>query len=164
MKKIMIDTNIVDCIVAEEGLSGRLQNLHHSGRLTILTTHIQQDEIGETPDTKQEHRKKLQEAIAKIAPQVVPTKGFVLGRSRLGLAALGDGESIDRFRKGNIEHTEDALIASTAETKADVLVTENTKHFKRSRIKALGFQFELWDFKRFLEHIDECEQSDTANH
>ena len=163
MKKIMIDTNIVDCIVAEEGFSGRLQNLHHSGRLTILTTHIQQDEIGEMPDTKQEKRKKLQETIAKIAPEVVPTEGFVLNRSRLGLAALGRGESIDEFRKGNLKHTEDALIASTAEAKADVLVTENTEDFK-SRIKALGFQFELWDFKRFLEHIDECEQLDTVNH
>lgn len=158
----MIDTNIVDRIVVVEGLSGRLQNLHHSGRLTILITHIQQDEIGETPDAKRERRKRLEETIAKIEPQVVPTDGFVLGRSRLGLAAFGDGESIDRFRQGKIKRTNDALIAATAAARADVLVTENTKHFKRSRIKALGFQFELWDFKRFLEHIGECESSAIA--
>ena len=162
----MIDTNIVDRILAEKGLSGRLRHLHHSGQLTILITHIQQDEIGKTGGTKQkeEKRKKLEEAIAKIEPQVFPTEGFVLGRSRLGLAAIGDGESIDKFRQGKIKLTNDALIAATAEAKADVLVTENTKHFKSRRIKALGFQFERWDFKRFLEHIDECEQLDTANH
>ena len=85
--------------------------------LKILTTHVQEDELSLISDV--EKKKK----VASIPREVIPTRGFVLGVSRLGMARLG-GEGIEEIRQGNLRHTHDALIAATAEGYADVLVTE----------------------------------------
>jgi len=141
----MLDTNIFDRIVASGVVVDRLQKVVQEELLKILTTHVQEDELSLISDV--EKKKK----VASIPREVIPTRGFVLGVSRLGMARLG-GEGIEEVRQGNIRHTHDALIAATAEGYADVLVTEDTT--LRSRIRDQNLKVEVWDYERFFQHVE----------
>src|SRR5665213_3480847 len=80
----MLDSNAHDAIL-HHGLSKKIAELVGTGRIVILTTHIQQDEIAETPDL--DKRANLQ----SIGAKRVATSGALWGLSRWGAAEFGDG-------------------------------------------------------------------------
>jgi hypothetical protein len=45
MLRVMLDTNIFDHIIETPGLAGHLRSLTASGRLDIVVTHVQEDEL-----------------------------------------------------------------------------------------------------------------------
>jgi hypothetical protein len=81
--------------------------------------------------------------LLQVGAREVPTYGFVLDHSRLGLASLAAEETnrrITAFQRGNRKHIEDSLIASTAEHLDASLVTGERRrkayrdHFPRLSI------------------------------
>ena len=50
--KVMFDTQIYDLVVAQFGMVQVLNKLSSDGKLKILTTHIQQDEIKAISDVQ----------------------------------------------------------------------------------------------------------------
>lgn len=133
MKKIMFDTNIFDAI-----LNSSIDIASFPKNCKYYVTHIQKDEIDaiSTPE-KQERKKQLLQTFEKINAENLPTESFILGKSRLGMAKLGNGGLLDELRKGNPKHTKDALIGETAIKKDLILVTEDTSNFS-SRVRSLG--------------------------
>lgn len=146
--KIVLDSMIFDLIVATDGLSNRIARSVEKGQIKILTTHVQEDQLTAMPGLQ-----KLSK-IAEVPREMIPTSVFFLDLSRLGMARLGDRDdrSIDQIRRGNIEHTPDALIADTAQKYADVLVTEDATLAKR--VRAEGFSVKVWSFKKLIEFVD----------
>ncbi|HEU4831672.1 MAG TPA: hypothetical protein VFU18_03100 [Actinomycetota bacterium] len=45
MLRVMLDSNIFDEIIKTPGLAGQLRSLTASGRLDIVVTHVQEDEL-----------------------------------------------------------------------------------------------------------------------
>jgi len=145
----MLDTQIYDRIITEPGLTERLKLLSKSGKLEILMTHIQQDEIAAITD------KPKRTAAQQIMTRCIPTSGAIWGVSKWDMCTWGDGSAggfgIDEVRSPSKGHTADALIATTAAKDADVLVTEDSR--LTERLKALNSQCEVWAYSRFRTYV-----------
>ncbi|GAH98733.1 unnamed protein product [marine sediment metagenome] len=108
-----------------------------------FVTHIQFDELCSTKDSGR--RKQLLSIFESIGEREIPTESVVLNVSRLGKAKLGDGKFLEELRKGNLKHTEDALIGETAIKNSLILVTDDDTLFKRVN-KLGGEAIKLHDF------------------
>jgi hypothetical protein len=126
----MLDTNVVDELVADSELVSTLQQSVESGRVKLLITHLQIDEVMNTGDDKRAKREALVQLLAELPATRVPTYGFVVGLSRLGNAMLASDEHAEMFLEltgGNLRHNEDALIVLTAAWFYADVVSENVK-------------------------------------
>ncbi len=99
-------------------------------------THIQPDELNKTKD--KERKKKLLRFFKEIRKEELSTESFVLNYSRLAKAKLGNGKILEELRKGNLKHTEDALIGEVA-IKKDLILVTNDKILLNG-VKALNGQ------------------------
>jgi rRNA-processing protein FCF1 len=143
--KVIFDTNIYD-LIADGTLNINLLSVKKEG-FEFYITHIQIDEINKCPD--EDRRARLSLFVTKLSPIVIPTESFVLDKSRLGEARLGDGKILEEIRKENIEHTEDALIGETA-IKNDLLLVTHDSRFK-NKVNSLGGR--AIDFEEFGESL-----------
>ncbi len=149
MEIFMLDTNIFDKIIENQELEIKISELKNRKQIRILTTHIQIDELNDTPDAAK--RKKLHECANKIC-ECIPTSDCIVGISRLGMARLGNGEEFEKIRQGNLKRTEDALISSTASSDADFLVTEDDSF--ATRVKKNLPKVRVLNFNEFVRHIN----------
>lgn len=149
MLRVMLDSQIYDLIINETGMGPFLNQLSTDGKIKILTTHIQRDELNAITD--EEKRKAIQD----ILTELVPTSGGVYGVSIYGQATYGDGSSggfgINDVRSKSKNHTKDALIATTAARDADALVTEDTRLSKR--LETLKSKCQIWNFETFKSNV-----------
>ncbi len=150
-KRVVIDSMIISRIAETAGLVQRIQRASANGSLTIVETHLLRDQLSQTPDAA---RRTLLLRVYDALPMVaVPTSGFVLDVSRLDDGEFGD-ESVDLegLATGGRGRMQDALLASTASGKADVIVTEDGD--LRKTVNAKKLQCKVWsfaDFSRFVE-------------
>ena len=147
--RIMLDTQIYDLIIGTSGMVERLSQFWKEGKVVVLSTHIQEDQLASIPN------KKKRTEIQRIVRQELPTSGSVIGVSRLGKARLGNGSmggfGIDDFRTKSRKHTKDALIATTAARDADILVTEDRRFV--NRMQALHSTCKVWRFNQLEEFL-----------
>lgn len=109
---LVMDCCAVDALLEDDRFA-RYRSAIESGDLRLLWTHVTTDELAATTDP--EHRATLL-AVGAALCVWVPAGCFVLGFSRLGLAQMSeDAEALEAFRGGNIRHTRDAIICTTAE-------------------------------------------------
>lgn len=134
---------IQDQLVATDALRDRVGELVRAGKVDLVRTHLQQDENNDTPDP--DKRERLQ----SLELPVIPTSGFVLGVSRLGLARLSEPEPIEELRAGNQAHTNDALLGATAIESGRVLVTDDTT--LRGRALARGAR--VWSGAELVAYL-----------
>jgi hypothetical protein len=80
---------------------------------------------------------------------ITPTYGLVLGLSKVGLARFGEPERVAAIDSAVGNHTEDALLATTAAYEEAVLVTED----HRLRSKAIAEAGEVWWPQEFVDYI-----------
>lgn len=147
--KIMLDTQIYDWIIDTPEMVERLNRLSREGKVRILCTHIQEDELVRIPDEKK------RAAVASIIKEKVPTSGGVFNVSKWNEFSWGDGSpggfSIDDVRSPSKGHTEDALIATTAVRDADVLVTEDRR--LANRMQTLSARCQIWRFDELKKYV-----------
>jgi predicted nucleic acid-binding protein len=130
--RYLIDSNIHDKLVDTPGALELADQLVRRGTVSLLGTHIQADEVAAIPDPE---RARL---LASVPVEAVPTFGAVYGLSRFGMARFGDSEQIESLRRGNPDHTKDALIAATAKYEDATLVTEDATLAKRARSEGIA--------------------------
>lgn len=153
MKRIGIDSMIVDQIMETPGLLESIQRAAGSRRLTFIATHILHDQLAATQDP--ERREKLLATLEALPKENIPTRGFVLDISRLDEARLGDGiesgVSLGQVKTGGRGGRQDALVATTAAGDADLLVTEDETLAKK--VRTVGANCEVWNFAKFVEFV-----------
>jgi hypothetical protein len=132
IRRFLLDSMIHDKLMDEPGALELATELVSRGSLTLLSTHIQNDEIARTPDAERAAR------LATVPTESVPTYGFVVGMSRIGMARIGHAEPIDALRAGNLDHTEDALVGATAQYEDATLVTEDRRLASRARKQGIA--------------------------
>lgn len=130
MSDVMFDTNIFNRI-----LDGKIKSdeLISEGN-DYYVTHIQRDELEDCPD--EGRRSNLLEIFKDLEQKEIPTESAVFDVSRYGKAKYGNGELLEEIRKGNLRHTEDALIGETAIKRDMVLVSEDGR--LRAKVNSLG--------------------------
>lgn len=146
--RFMLDTMIFNHIVDDPRFAKVVRDAAHGGAITIVSTHIQEDQIADNPDGEK------REAISRIPRTVVPTTGFALDVSRLGMAKFADDDTsatIERMGQLHLKNTKDALIAASARDEADVIVTEDKT--LRHRIRREGMNVRLMSFEEFRRHV-----------
>jgi hypothetical protein len=153
MKRIVIDTMVVDLIADTPGLLEQVQEAARRGALSFVVTHIIRDQLAAAPAGRRDTLLGAYDALPKTQ---VPTKGFVLGLSRLGEARLGDGSETgvsahDVRPSGDMGGLADALIATTASGDADVLVTADSA--LRAKAQKAGVRCDVWDLAQFVAFV-----------
>jgi len=146
--RFMLDTMIFDHVVADAPFAEALRVAAEAGQITIVTTHVQEDQIAAIPDADK------REAVLRIPRSVVPTTGFALDVSRLGMARFADEQTsatIERIGQRHPKNVKDALIAATACDEADALVTEDKT--LRKRIVREGLKVSVLTFEEFRYHV-----------
>ena len=130
--RVVLDSNAVDDLPSSDAYE-TLQAAVASGILDVMWTHITVDELAAIPDP--ERRAHLL-CLAVGLARMVPTAAFVLDYSRLNFARLGDDEeAFEAFRKGNLRHTRDALVAATAALESAAVLTNDEQLKKRCRAR-----------------------------
>jgi predicted nucleic acid-binding protein len=143
-KVFLLDSNAYDPIVDSPDLERLVIAACAAGKIELLLTHVQQDELMDD-----ETRRNRTLALPSV---LVPTYGFVVNASKLGLAQLGEPENINAIRSPTGGHTHDALLASTAQHHGAILVTNDD----RLRNFALRQGIEAWrsaDFERYVRAL-----------
>jgi predicted nucleic acid-binding protein len=131
MRRVVFDSNAIDPLIDVPGAYETMRSAVDQGQLEVLFTHITIEELAATPDEDRRSRLLLQ---LVALGHLVPTGALVLGYSRLGFARFGsDDEALEAFRSGNVDHTRDALIASTAQYERCALVTDERRLTNRAR-------------------------------
>jgi hypothetical protein len=135
MRLVVFDSNAVDPLIDVPGAYEALESAVRAGDLKILYTHVNIDELAETPDL--DRRCHLLVALASLG-QLVPTGATAVDYSRLNFCRLNDDEDVfEAMRSGSIAHTQDALIGATALFEKSALVTNEHRLAKRSRERGI---------------------------
>lgn len=143
--RIMLDSNVHDLIAADQAVLGVLRECLAEGRIKLVSTHVQRDELSRTPEPK---RTALM-AIYGLT-ESVSTIGAVWDVSRWDESSWASDEvsaSIVALMAGNPKHAEDALIAATAADEADILITNDTQ--LASKIQRAGLSVKVWSWGEF---------------
>jgi predicted RNA-binding Zn-ribbon protein involved in translation (DUF1610 family) len=143
-KRFILDSNVYDKLVATPERQHLFIAGCESGRIELLLTHIQHDELMAIPDEAK------RAAVLSIPFVVTMTYGAVFGTSKWGLARFGETEKIDAIRSPSGKHANDALIAQTAQAEGAVLVTE--EHRLRNRARSEGV--EVWSAAELIEYVE----------
>ncbi|MDH6610349.1 rRNA-processing protein FCF1 [Streptomyces sp. SAI-208] len=137
MRRVVFDSNAVDPLADRAGAYEVIEEAVQAGTLEILYTHVNIDELVEIPNV--DRRATLVLLLAAVG-RVVPTGTAAVDFSRVNFCRVGADEDEDvmtALRSGNIDHTRDALIASTAIFEKCALVTNEKRLTNRSRERGI---------------------------
>ena len=156
MLRVMLDTNIFDRIIEVPGFAGHLRSLTAGGRLDIVVTHVQEDELARIPDTAKRREVQL------VPRRSIATSVFLMGFSPLGAARLGEGDggglSLDELAERN--RVPDAVIALTAAAEAEEVEAFVTEDARLARsVKAKAKTLKVWNFTEFRHRVTTDELS-----
>jgi predicted nucleic acid-binding protein len=125
MRRAVLDSNAVDPLLDLPGAYEAVLTALDAGRVELLFTHVNIDELAAVPDL--DRRSRLLLTLVDIG-RLVPTGAFALDVSRLNFARLNeDIDVVEALRSGNVDHTRDALIAATAIYEGCALVTNERR-------------------------------------
>ena len=145
----MLDTNVYDRIVADEAFLTKLIKAHNDGKIVVLETHVQRDELARISDD-------AKRALVKRVPGVkIVTSGMVWDVSRFDEGTFGDGAGdvcVSDLLTPAGNSAQDALITATSSYAADVLVTEDKRIPKR--VRATNSKLAVWNFDRFKAYVE----------
>jgi len=154
MKKIMLDTQIFDRVIADKEFREKLQKLVKTKKIKFLITHAQLDEIKNIPNKKEAKRVELLKLIKELNMKIIPTEGAIFDVSRFDMAKLSDDtKTIEHLRNYKKEEnpSRDALIAITSLKNADSFVTNDAN--LRKRILELNPSIEIKNYQEFRKSL-----------
>lgn len=128
LKRLMLDTNVYDLVIARRGLAELLNRAVEEKAIEILRTRVQEEEIA-----------RIQNASKRAAMRQV--RGRTVPVSDAPWAGLPKGRA----------PSEDALIVATAEESADVLVTEDKELAERAKE---GGRLAVWRFAELVAFVE----------
>ncbi len=130
---VVLDSMVVDTFLDDPAAFALAVSATADGRLRMLSTHVTADEVAKLQHNP-ERRAGLLRVLDELTQQV-PTAGFILDVSRLDEAMLNDDvETLEVLRSRNPgKHSEDALIAATAQFHGAALVTNERRLAGRAR-------------------------------
>lgn len=145
MKTLLLDTNIYNALADDSETRAALWKAIERGKLKVIVTPIIRDELADGP---------LGGIPDWFPIEFEPETVAVVGFWRIGLARLGSGQVFTRHR-GQSSQNEDAIIADSAHTLADILVTNDKRAARRLReIISDSRTMNFDDLKRLVRQSD----------
>jgi hypothetical protein len=143
--RYLIDSNIYDKIADDADALTLAEQLVGDGRLELLSTHVQLDELTKIKDDDRLGQ------LLRVPARTVPTFGFVFGVSRLGMARLSGEQPLEDLRGENRDkYTHDGLIAATAQYEGATLVTEDVTIARRAQAQGIP----VCDWATLRAHVE----------
>jgi predicted nucleic acid-binding protein len=124
--RVMFDSNAYDAIL-KYGDAERILNLINIKSLTVITTHLQKDELLKIPP-KKENRAALLDIYHRLNGKSTHTTASLWGVSKWGQANWTDesqSNSLSGIKRNRASFSEDDLIGITAKDNCDILVTHD---------------------------------------
>jgi predicted nucleic acid-binding protein len=145
--RIILDTQIYDAVAANPALKDLIEQHCKNGKIIVLTTHVQLEELQDIPPHRDIGQTRAVDA------KRTGTSVFVLDHSFLDEDRLGSPESSEAFARLQIgaKHTKDAMIGATAVTDADILVTDDAPF--RRRFKKLESRVRVMSSEEFFSYL-----------
>jgi hypothetical protein len=150
--RFVFDAMIYDELLKDPLTLPRLVDMQERREVTIFKTHVQRDEFEAISD-ESARRKRL--ALYDALGSEVPTEGMVWDVSRWDQSKLGGGAgkiTVEDILTASRRHAEDALLAATASSHADVFVTEDQR--LRKRMLAKNAQVRAWSYAEFVAWVE----------
>ena len=144
MIRILLDSNIYNCLEADEATRIRILEMITNETIEIVVSPVIVDELRESPFRD----------VPNFFPITRITESvFVVGIARVGLARVGKGQTFNAHR-GESKKSKDAIIADTADTDCEILVSEDKRCRERlnkvgKKCKALSYA----EFKKWLQKM-----------
>ena len=151
MRRIAIDTHVVDFLLARTDLRVALTEHGARGALTIIANHVVEDQLAATPDA--DKRAALLALYGALPQERYDTAGFIMDISRLDRAALEDEGAVplDALSTRQRGRWHDALIGATAAAHADVLVTDDQD--LAAKMRRSGVTCTVWSIEEFARFL-----------
>lgn len=143
----IFDSHVFDALFKKDLNIDDLEKAKSRGDRFYIT-HIQVDEINDCAN--KDKRAILNLFMLKVAPKVVPTESFIIGRSRLGEAKLGTAGYYEKLRGGSVKHIEDALIGEVAIKNNMTLITDDNQ-LRRNVNKLNGNAISIADYNELIK-------------
>jgi hypothetical protein len=146
----MLDANISNKLRDKPEDAALLRAAVDDGRLRPLTTHVQEDEIRVTPDGRGWSAPELAEAFVALGCEPVVTSVAVYGVSTYGESSYGGSDAYEEISGNRPKEVRDAIITATAVSRADVLVTEDSRLRRRARRHVT---VDVWSFEDLVDRV-----------
>src|SRR6266478_5095937 len=146
MKTVLLDGMIYDALEPDIPTRTRIRGLIRSEVLRVIATPKVRDELEESP---------FRCIPAWFPVCLEPEAVFILGHGHLDQAALGEGDVFEQHR-GKSEKVSDAIVADSADSLADILVSEDKRcrdRLKRISKRCIGMTYQ--EFIAWLKTHDE---------
>src|SRR5665213_2865173 len=142
---VLLDGNIYDRLAADLQVRLRLGRLIGLGIVRVIATPVLVDELAASPF----------KGFPDWFPVEVEAESvFVWGHARWGMARYSEGQTYTEHR-GQSNKIVDAIIADSANSLADVLVSDDRRC--RTRLASLGGQCSVMNFEQFRAWLDQRE-------
>ena len=125
---ILLDTQAYDFVAANMRLKTLIADMQQDGRIELISTRIEADELDEIPPHRDIGQK------SSVSSSKVGSAIFLLDISFLDEDRLGSDEvnaAFHHIENGKPKHTNDAMIGATAYSDADYLVTNDNRLIRR---------------------------------
>lgn len=151
-KILLLDGNIYNRLDADVSTRSRLKSLIARGVVRVIATPMLVDELGPSPFCGLPDWFSIEVRFESV---------FALDYAKLDTASLGDGDAYRRHR-GQSNKVADAVIADSAASLADVLVSDDGRC--RKRLADIGGHCIALDYEGLLLWLDELEASLAYGH
>ena len=163
MKRIALDTNIVNRIADAPDLIGEIRDSAARTRFIIIGNPMVQYELEQTRDSAR--REQLIAVWNGLPKTDVLTRGGYYGVGlKYGQSIYGDGSDtglpLDQARTGGRGGARDAIIATTAAGEAEVLVTDDDE--LTIRVRSSSAPCEVWTFMQFVSFLRDPQTSEGS--
>ena len=143
MNKVVLDTNIYDILATDTDRCELLRELILNGAVEVLVSPVVHDQLEASPF----------KGLPTMFPvRLVSEAVAIVGVAKVGLARIGAGEVFTRHR-GESSQYEDAIIADTAHSDADIFVSEDNRC--RKRLKEISVDLKCLNYEEFSAWLDE---------
>jgi hypothetical protein len=152
MLRLMFDTNGYGALAADPQGFAKLRALVDRSDVEVFVTHVQEDELSAMSDVP---KRKALLSICRTLGTKIPTDGAVWDVSNWNEAKWGPGSGdvrSEHVQSGSSNRGEDELIAATASSEVDVLVTDDER--LRHRIVSQGSTVAFWTFAELLKYME----------
>lgn len=145
--RVMLDSNAFDVLALDDVVRANIERHVSDGIVELVITHIQADELNKTPDDD------LRRRLLRLTVVATYTAGFVIGLSRLDMAALMTEEEVGIYNAvvaGNpTKNAEDAVILLTARHDGLPVVTNERRLPNQCRLHGVR----AWNTDEFLAQL-----------
>jgi|SRR5689334_436219 predicted nucleic acid-binding protein len=149
--RVIIDTNIVGALFNDPGTVAIVARLQRSGAIRLLITHREGDQMA-----RESHH--IRRTLQLLNPAIAVTSGKTWNVSE-DHSSYGDTvpeeRSMEQGNQRSFEHWAKFMIALTAVSRVDVVVTNDRdlRNAAKQEVQKGSFKLQVWNYEEFVKQL-----------